>query len=231
MTNPSPSNVSGPRRIVVTGATGVLGSAVVSRFLDAGDRVIGVHSPGSTPAPHEGVEWKAVDLVDSKSVTKFFADLGEIESVVHCAGGFRFGKIDETSSDDFTFLTRLNFESSFFVAAGAVPGMKKRKRGSLLFISSSVTLNPPAGLSVYAASKSAVNALVQSLASELKSDGIRVNAVLPSVIDTPTNRKDMPDADPKKWVSPQEIAELLYDLTLPKSNSITGALIPIVGRI
>jgi len=220
-----------PRKVVITGATGTLGHAVLTRFLEAGDSIIAIHAPNQKVPPTPGVEWFGLDLTVRKSVLDFFSKLTDVDVVVHCAGGFRFGQIDSLSSEDFRFLTSVNFESSFFVASGAVPAMKKRKKGVLLFVSSKATLTPASGMSAYAASKAAINAMVLSLAEELKADGIRVNAVLPSVIDTPTNRKDMPHADTTKWVSPEDISEILYDLTLSKAKSITGALIPISGRM
>lgn len=220
-----------PRKVVITGATGNLGHAVLTRFLEAGDSIIAIHAPNQKVPATPGVEWFGLDLTVRKSVLDFFSNVSDVDAVIHCAGGFRFGQIDSLSAEDFRFLTAVNFESSFFVASGAVPAMKKRKKGVLLFVSSKATLTPASGMSAYAASKAAINAMVLSLAEELKADGIRVNAVLPSVIDTPTNRKDMPHADTTKWVSPEDIAEILYDLTLPKAKSITGALIPISGRM
>ncbi len=219
------------RKVVITGATGSLGHSVLNRFLEAGDQVIAIHAPTQKVPATPGVEWFGLDLTVRKSVLDFFNKVGDVDAVIHCAGGFRFGNIDALSSEDFSFLNSVNFQSSFFVASGAVPAMKKRKKGVLLFVSSKATLTPAAGMSAYAASKAAINAMVVSLAEELKADGIRVNAVLPSVIDTPVNRKDMPHADTSKWVSPEDIAEILYDLTLTKSKSITGALIPISGRM
>lgn len=227
--NPSEQKSSG-RKVLITGATGALGQSVMARFLKGGDSVIAVHSLGQKPAAVTGVEWFAADLTQRKPVFDIFGKIGEIDAVIHCAGGFRFGMIESLSAEDFRFLNALNFESSYHVAAAAAPGMKKRKKGALLFISSMATLNPTAGMSAYAATKAAVNALVTSLAAELKPEGVRVNAVLPSIIDTASNRKDMPHADTSKWVSPDDIADLLYDLTLAKSKSITGALIPITGR-
>lgn len=220
-----------PRKVVITGATGSLGHAVLNRFLEAGDSIIAIHAPSQKVPATSGVEWYGLDLTVRKSVIDFFAKLDEVDVVVHCAGGFRYGPIDSLSAEDFRFLNSVNFESSYFVASGAVPSMKKRKKGVLLFVSSKATLTPAAGMSAYAASKAAINVMVMSLAEELKGDGIRVNAVLPSVIDTPVNRREMPHADTSKWVSPEDIAEILYDLTLPKAKSITGALIPISGRM
>ena len=226
--NPKPST---SRRILVTGATGALGRSVLEKFTKCGDSVVAVHTPNQKPGSMAGVEWVAADLTQRKSVFDLFARVDDLDAVVHCAGGFRFGMIGDISAEDFRFLTSLNFESSYYVASAAVPAMKKRKKGTLLFISSFATLNPASGMSAYAATKAAINGMVTSLAVELKNDGIRVNAILPSVIDTPANRKDMPHADTSKWVSPDDIAELLYDLTLSKSKSITGALIPITGRV
>lgn len=225
------SNAPSSRRILITGATGALGAAVVARFVSAGDVVFAVHTPNQKPAAIEGVEWIGADLTQKKSVNELFAKLEGLDAVIHCAGGFRYGMIDAISAEDFRFLVALNFESAFHVAAAAVPEMKKRKRGSLVFISSMATQNPGAGLSAYAATKAAVNGLVISLAAELKADGIRVNAVMPSTIDTPANRKDMPHADTSKWVSPEDLSEILYDLTLPKTKSVTGALIAVPGRV
>lgn len=222
---------SSPRKIVITGATGNLGHAVLTRFLEAGDSIIAIHAPNQKVPATPGVEWYGLDLTVRKSVLDFFASINDVDAVIHCAGGFRFGQIESLSAEDFRFLTSVNFESSFYVAQGAVPAMKKKQKGVLLFLSSKVTLTPASGMSAYAASKAAINAMVLSLAEELKGDGIRVNAILPSVIDTPVNRKDMPHADTTKWVSPEDVAEILYDLTLPKSKSITGALIPISGRM
>jgi NAD(P)-dependent dehydrogenase (short-subunit alcohol dehydrogenase family) len=219
------------RKVIITGATGSLGQAVLTRFLEAGDSIIAIHAPNQKVPETPGVKWVGLDLSVRKSVIDFFATLDEVDAVVHCVGGFRWGHIESLTAEDFRFLLSANFESSFYVASGAIPLMKKKKNGTLLFISSKATLSPATGVSAYAATKAAVNAMVTSLAEELKNEGVRVNALLPTVIDTPANRKDMPHADTSKWVSPSDIAQLLYDLTLPKSRSITGALIPVAGRM
>jgi NAD(P)-dependent dehydrogenase (short-subunit alcohol dehydrogenase family) len=223
--------LSNSRKIVITGATGALGQAVLARFRKGGDAVVAIHSPIQKPSAIDGVEWSGVDLTQRKAVHDFFAKIGEVDAVVHCAGGFRWSPIDDLSAEDLRFLISLNLESSIYVASAAVPAMKKKKNGALLFVSSRATQHGATGMSAYAASKAGVNAMVLSLAEELKDHGVRVNAILPSVIDTPANRKDMPHADSSKWVSPEDLAELLYDLTLPKSKSITGALIPVYGRM
>jgi NAD(P)-dependent dehydrogenase (short-subunit alcohol dehydrogenase family) len=223
--------LSNSRKIVITGATGALGQSVLAHFQKEGDAVIAIHSLTEKPSALDGVEWVALDLTQRKAVHDFFSKVGDVDAVIHCAGGFRWGHVEDLSAEDFRFLIALNLESSYYVASAVVPAMKKRKQGTLLFVSSKATQYGATGMSAYAASKAGVNAMVISLAEELKEDGIRVNAVLPSVIDTPANRKDMPTADRTKWVSPEDLAEILFDLTLPKSKSITGALIPVYGRM
>lgn len=229
--NPMNSDSSSSRRILVTGASGALGSAVLEKFISSGDQVIAVHGIHEKPSPKPGALWLSADLTLKKSVDGLFREAGEVQAVVHCAGGFRFGFADTFSEEDFRFLVALNFEAAYYVAAAAIPGMKKRKQGTLLFVSSMATLNPSPGMSVYAATKASVNTLVTTLAAELKSESIQVNAILPSIIDTAANRIAMPSSDFSKWVSPLDLAEILYDLTLPKSKSITGALIPVSGGV
>ena len=141
------------RKIVITGAAGALGRVVAERFIRAGDSVTAIHAPGSTPPPIEGAQWAAVDLSDRDSTRAFFASRADTDAVVHCAGGFRWSRIEDTSAEDFRFLASANFESSFQVAAAAVPAMRKRKDGVLLFISSIATQKPATGMSAYAATK------------------------------------------------------------------------------
>ena len=229
--NPTHAKSVSSRRVLVTGATGALGSAVVAKFVASGDAVVGVHAPDHEPAAQKGVTWAGADLTQRNSVNEMFARAGEVDAVVHCAGGFRYAMADAISTEDLRFLIALIYESSYYVASAAIPALKKRGGGALLFISSLATQSGAPGMSAYSATKAAVNAMVVSLAAELKMSGVLVNAVMPSTIDTAANRKDMPQADPSKWVAPEEIAELLYDLSLPKSKSITGALIAIPGRV
>jgi NAD(P)-dependent dehydrogenase (short-subunit alcohol dehydrogenase family) len=112
-----------------------------------------------------------------------------------------------------------------------LPPMKKRGFGRIVLVSARATLNPPAGMSAYAASKAGLNALVSSVAEELKDFDININAVMPSMIDTLANRRDMPKADFKKWVSPDALAEIIFSLTQPWGKPIHGALIPVAGRL
>ncbi len=217
------------RNVLITGAAGALGQTVLARFLAAGDSITAVGSPNSAPPSTPGVEWVQVDLTDGADVRRRFATK-PFDVVVHCAGGFRWSPVESLSYEDFQFLMRVNFESAFHLAAAVVPAMKKKKNGVLLFVSSIATQVPAAGMSAYAASKGAINAFVTNLAVELQGDGIRVNAILPGIIDTPANRRDMPKADFSQWIPREQLAETLLDLSLEKSASTTGALIQVTGR-
>lgn len=217
------------RSVLITGAAGALGQAVLARFLAAGDSVTAVGSPNTAPPVTKGVEWVQLDLTDGAEVRRRFGTK-PFDVVVHCAGGFRWSLVEALSPEDFRFLMSVNFESAFHLAAAVVPKMRDQKRGVLLFVSSIATQQPAAGMSAYAASKGAINSFVTNLAVELKPDGIRVNAILPSIIDTPANRRDMPKADTSQWIPREQLAEILYDLSLEKSASTTGALIPVTGR-
>jgi NAD(P)-dependent dehydrogenase (short-subunit alcohol dehydrogenase family) len=151
--------------------------------------------------------------------------------LVHCAGGFRYAPIDQLEDKDLQFLIDANLRSSFYLVRALLPEMKKKNFGRLVLISSKSTLQAPAGLSAYAASKVGLNALVSAVAEEVKSFDININAVMPTVIDTPANRRDMPKADFSSWVSPAQLAEIIFSLTQPWGKPIHGALIPVAGRV
>ena len=222
------------KTVLVTGASGSLGHAVVERFLGADIRVIGTHHLHETPNPSPSmskVEWVKADLADVKSVSTAFAQLPEVHALVHCAGGFRWAHLDETSEPDFDFLITANIRSAFSVTRALLPGMKQRRFGRIVYVSAKASLNPPAGMGAYAASKAALNAMTLALAEEVKGHGITVNAVLPTILDTPANRKEMPKADFSAWVSPTALAEIIFSMTQPWGDAINGALIPVAGRV
>lgn len=220
------------QKILVTGANGALGKAVVSRFLSAGWKVTGTQfsaTPSSDLNLPSNVQWLKVDLTNSAEVKKVFAD-AEFDAVIHCAGGFRFAPVDELADEDLHFLLATNLSSAFYLVRSILPKMKKNNFGRIVFISSSATMQPGAGMAAYAASKAGLNSLTHSLAKEVQSFDITVNAVLPSVIDTAENRRAMPKADFSKWVPPEELANFIFTLISPIGKSIHGALIPVVGR-
>jgi NAD(P)-dependent dehydrogenase (short-subunit alcohol dehydrogenase family) len=176
------------------------------------------------------MKWLKLDITDSKAVDSALAGL-TIDGLVHCAGGFRFKNVEQTDDADLDFLINVNLRSAFILLRTLIPGMKQRNFGRVVLISSRATLSPPAGMSAYAASKAGLNALVSSLAEEVKKFDINVNAVMPTVIDTPANRRDMPGADPATWVSPDALAGIIVSLLLPPSQAIHGALVPVAGRV
>lgn len=216
-------------KVLVTGARGVLGSAMIKKYAESGAKVIGTDLPGDF-SKIQGVDFVPANLFDAKEVKSSLAGL-DVDVLVHCAGGFRFAMADQTSDADLDFLINANLKSGIVMARELLPGMKQRNFGRMVFVSSRATFAPGVGVSAYAATKAGLNALVGSLAEETKDFDINVNAVLPTVIDTPTNRKDMPDADYGKWVKPSELSEIVYSLTSPWGKPIHGALLPVAGRL
>lgn len=230
----------GERVIVVTGASGALGGELVDRFVRYGDQVVGwdIEAPG----PGSLVEderrrtlfWMNVDLTDAgvvaDAVDTVEHEIGGIDAFVHCAGGFRWSHIDDIGVSDIDFLVDVNLRSSLYVARSVLAPMKERGVGRLIFLSSRSTIKPGAGEGAYAATKAGLNALTMSLADEVKGAEITVNALQPSVIDTPANRRDMPDADFSTWVPRSELADLVEYLIGPQGRSINGSLIAVAGR-
>jgi NAD(P)-dependent dehydrogenase (short-subunit alcohol dehydrogenase family) len=138
---------------------------------------------------------------------------------------------DQISDADIDFLINANLKSGLVLARELLPGMKKKNFGRMVFVSARATMAPGVGVGAYAASKAGLNMLVGSIAEETKEFDINVNAVLPTIIDTPINRSDMPGSDFSKWVKPEEISEIVYSLTSPWGKPIHGALIPVAGRL
>ncbi len=217
-------------KVLITGAQGALGQAVVKRFFEAGHQVTGTCSKAS-PTSDLPVRWIPVDLSNSNSVRNAFSENSDFDILIHCAGGFRYALADSFQDEDLDFLINVNLKSAFYLVREILPGMKKRNFGRILFVSSKSAQNPPGGLGLYAASKAGLNSLTLALAEETKSFQITVNAVLPTVIDTPANRKDMPHAKFQDWVTSEQLAEILFMLTEPKGAPIHGALLPVAGRV
>lgn len=231
-------NSSSPRTLV-TGATGALGQAVLARLLKepAGSPqpdIIALYRGEPGPA-HPRVQWQSVDVTDARAVSGLFEKLRGAsqmpQALIHCAGGFRFGTVAETADADWDFLIQTNLVSSFYLARELMRDFQKTGFGRMVFVSSRAAVAPGVGMGPYAASKAALNALVQALAAEAKGKDITANALLPTVIDTPANRKDMPGADTSAWVTTEELAEIAVGLTRPWGRPFQGALIPVSGRL
>jgi NAD(P)-dependent dehydrogenase (short-subunit alcohol dehydrogenase family) len=234
-----PSTLEGAA-IVVTGGTGALGRAVVERFVQAGARC---HVPCLEPrelaefpyARHPGVRIaEGVDLGIEASVAEFFGSVPDLWASVHLAGGFAMAAIGDADSQHFEAQLRMNLRTCFLCCRAAVRAMRKRGGGGrIVNVAARPALEPRlgAGMSAYTASKAAVAALTQSLAEELAPEEIWVNAVAPSILDTPANRAAMPDADHARWPKVGEVADVISFLAAPQNRTVRAAVIPVYGRV
>jgi len=216
--------------IVVTGAAGFLGSAVARHLAAAGRTVVGIDLAGDAP-DFPGAFVGGVDLTDSAATAAAFANPalnGGIAGLASIAGGFRWETVMDGSPDSWDFLYRINVRTALNAARAAVPLLGQG--GAIVNVGAAATLKAGMGMGAYTASKSGVARLTEALAEELKGQ-VRVNAVLPSIIDTPVNRADMGDADAAKWVAPHELAEVIAFLLSDAASAVTGACIPVAGRV
>lgn len=220
---------------LVTGGTGGLGGAVTDAFRKAGWRVV-VPVHGDPPPSSDDLEYVAADLTDpaavGAAVALATADTDRpLRAVVNLVGGFAMGaRVHETPVEDFEAQLRLNLRPTYLVTAAGLPHLVAAGGGSVVCVSSRAAEQPFARAAGYVTAKAAVLAFAEVTALEYRDDGVRVNTVLPSVIDTPANRASMPDSDPARWVSPEEIAATILFLCGDDARSITGARIRVYGR-
>ena len=222
------------RVIAITGGHGVLGRAVVEAALADGLRVAVIdHASGQT-APEGALELGGVDLTDPASATRAIdavtARFGRLDALLNIAGGFVWQTTDD-AEPAWERMFALNLKTALNASRAALPHLKRSDEGRIVNVGANGALKSAAGMGAYAASKSGVHRLTESLAEELKSTSVTVNAVLPSIHDTEQNRKDMPDADPATWVQPADLARVMLFLASPDSRAVTGALIPVTGRV
>jgi NAD(P)-dependent dehydrogenase (short-subunit alcohol dehydrogenase family) len=230
--------------VVVTGGTGALGRAVIGALRAANavchiPNLIAAELDGFPYATDAGVHIvRGIDVADEAAVKRFYNALPPLWASIHLAGGFAMAPIGEISAADFTAQFHMNALSCFLCSAAAVAAFRKRKiagsgppGGRIVNVSARPAIEPRlgAGMTAYTAAKSAVAALTQSLAQELTDEQIWVNAVAPSIIDTPANRAAMPEADHSRWVSPADLAEVITFLASPDNRATRGALIPVYG--
>ena len=224
---------------IVTGGTGGLGAAVVARLLDDGWRVVVpwiVERELERVEERPGLELIQADLFDPEAVAAVVgAASGEagapLRGLVNLVGGFAAGKrVHETPIEEFEKQFRLNLHPTYLMTAATVPHMIDQGRGSIVCVGTRAALQPFSGAAGYISSKAAVIAFAHAVAVEYKNDGIRANAILPSVIDTPANRASMPNADHDRWVKPAEIAGVIAHLLSDDSIPTSGAAIPVYGR-
>ena len=224
---------------MITGAAGNLGRAVSAAFAAAGANLVllDLHDDALKAIATAGagdVLRQRADLADPASIAAAvdaaIARFGRIDALCNLAGGFHMGeKVHEIPADKWNFMMELNAGSVLRMSQAVVPHMLKAGGGRIVNIGAFSALSGKAEMSAYVASKSAVIRLTESMAAELRAHGINVNCVLPSVIDTPQNRASMPKADPKRWVAPEALADVLLFLCSPAARAIHGAAIPVVG--
>ncbi|MPY80711.1 MAG: SDR family NAD(P)-dependent oxidoreductase [Actinophytocola sp.] len=223
---------------LITGGSGGLGQGVTAAFLDAGWRVV---VPWITEAElellpeHNNLHTVRADLfeaADAERAATLAASDGDapLGAVLNLVGGFAMsGRVHETDIAEFEQQLRLNLRPTYLTSQAALPHLIANGGGSIACVSSRAALRPFSGAAGYITGKAAVLSLVDAMAAEYKRDNVRVNAVLPSVIDTPGNRASQPDADHSKWVSPAEIARVLLFLCAPDSGVVSGAHVPVYG--
>jgi NAD(P)-dependent dehydrogenase (short-subunit alcohol dehydrogenase family) len=222
------------RTVVVTGGTGALGRAVVARLLADGARpVVTWRSDRELREfPLAGrVRTQQVDAADEAAVRQFFGGLKDLWGSVHLVGGFTLAPVLDTSAADLRKMFEVNALTCFLCCREAVRAMRAGGNGGrIVNVASRAAVVPAGGTIAYSASKAAVTSITKSLAEEVKGDGILVNAVLPSIMDTPANRAAMPGADFGAWPKVEQVAEPIAFLASPANALTSGALLPVYGR-
>ena len=226
--------------VVVTGGTGALGTAVVGRLRQAG-AVCHVTNLIAAELEHfpkkndpDVIVTSGLNLSDEAAVAKFYAELPSLWASIHIAGGFAMAPIAETSAADFEAQFRMNALSCFLCSRAAVGAIRGAgKGGRIVNVAARPGIEPRhgAGMIAYAASKGAVATMTQAMAEELAGEEIWVNAVAPSILDTPANRAAMPDAPHHRWVAPSAIAELIVFLASPDNRVTRGAVVPVYSGV
>jgi NAD(P)-dependent dehydrogenase (short-subunit alcohol dehydrogenase family) len=232
--------------VVVTGGTGALGTAVVAALRQAGaichvtNLVAGELDHFAYRKDPDVHVTSGIDLADEAAVARFYTSLPPLWASIHIAGGFAMAPIAETTAADFEAQFRMNTLSVFLCSRAAVTAIRARnttggdnKGGRIVNIAARPGIEPRlgAGMAAYTASKAAVAALTQALGEELAGEAIWVNAVAPSIIDTPANRAAMPDAPHQRWVAPAALAELIVFLASPDNRVTRGAVVPVYAGV
>jgi NAD(P)-dependent dehydrogenase (short-subunit alcohol dehydrogenase family) len=231
------------RVVVVAGGTGGLGKSVSLAFLEEGANVIVTYrreeefealkdSAGQRASFLEG---RQVDVTDEVSTALFINSVGTqyktIDVLVNAIGGYAGGvKLWELKTNTFDHMLALNLRSGYALTRAVMPIMLKAGRGSIVNVAAKAAVDHASGAAAYAASKAAAVALMDSLAADTKGTGVRVNSVLPSIIDTPANRLAMPEADFAAWPKPQDIAQVILFLASDAAKTVHGASVPVYGN-
>jgi NAD(P)-dependent dehydrogenase (short-subunit alcohol dehydrogenase family) len=232
------------KTVLITGATGALGSAVARAFAQTQAR-LALTSRSEQELerlatdiglPAERTLAVAADITQADDVERLVATvtdrLGKVDVLLNVAGGWSGGKrVGETAVEDWDHMLALNLRGAFLISRAVLPGMLETGWGRIVHVSSKTAVEPRARQAAYAASKLGLIALTEVIAAEVKGSGVTANVILPSIIDTPDNRKFMPKADPTKWVEPEHIAAMIQFLCSGAAAAINGARIPIYGAV
>jgi 3-oxoacyl-[acyl-carrier protein] reductase len=221
--------------VVVTGASGALGKVVAEIAQARGARVAGVdHAAAQTQATANRIELGGVDLTDAvqakKAIDAAAAHFGKLDALINIAGGFAYETVAEGDPKTWQRMYALNVLTALNASRSAIPHLATSGKGRIINVGAMGALQAGSGMGAYAASKAGVHRLTEALAAEWKGK-ITVNAVLPSTIDTPTNRASMPKADFAKWVTAEELADVILFLASDAASAVTGALLPVSGRV
>lgn len=217
------------KRIVITGAAGTLGQAAATIAHQHGAEVIGLDIVDNADVP--GGSYHKVDLLDREATQAVIAGIGPFDALLNIAGGFAMG-VDaaDPSDEQWNWMFRINVETLRNAIIAAAPVLKQQ-RGAIVNVGALGAVSGQAAMSAYGCAKSSVMRLTESLSDEMKAAGVNVNAVLPSIIDTPPNREGMPDADFAEWVSPEQLAEVMCFLASDAASAVHGALLPVKGLV
>jgi NAD(P)-dependent dehydrogenase (short-subunit alcohol dehydrogenase family) len=238
----SGERLSSPKIVVVAGGTGGLGRAVSLAFLEQGARVVATFrnqqefdAVKAGAAANAGMlEGARVDVTDEAAVSQLIESVaarhGRLDALVNTVGGYAGGvKLWEMDTKVFDQMLALNLRSGYALARAAVRAMLKQGHGAIVNVAAKAAIDHGAGAGAYAASKAASVALMDSLAADLKGTGVRVNSILPSIMDTPTNRAAMPNADFAKWPKTEDVARVILFLCSDAARLIHGAAVPVYG--
>jgi NAD(P)-dependent dehydrogenase (short-subunit alcohol dehydrogenase family) len=227
---------------IVTGGTGALGKAITIAFLEEGAKVVCTYILDKekkqclllTKNHRDKIVFIRADVTKEKDVlnliTNTIRKFKRVDILVNVVGGFAYSYIKDTDERTWDLMINLNLKSAFLCSKYVLPLMIEQNYGKIINISSRPALKGSAGVGAYSASKAGVLNLTETIADEVKDYGINVNAVLPSTINTPANRRDMPEADFSKWVKPEEIVRVIVFLSSDDSKPISGAGIPVYGK-
>ena len=229
------------RTIVVTGGLGALGSVVAETAAKQGASVALLDHASTAPAglaerlgPNAlivgGVDLTSFSAAET-AMASVKAKFGRLDALLNIAGGFQWETIADGKVDIWDRMYAMNLTTSLNATKAALPYLLESGAGRIVNVGAGSALHAASGFGPYAASKSAVHRLTESLADELKLKGVTVNAVLPSTIDTAQNRRDMPTADFNRWVAPADLAAVILFLASDEARAVTGALIPVSGRV